>query len=299
MTARSLLVTTVLMTIFMADGVTPMDLKRSVFDQELNQIRYETAYSSIGEDRWYAESETSATSPSQSAPQFKRKSPAKAFFLSLAVPGLGQFYYGSKVKPLLFLSAEVTVWLFYDKWHGEGNDLTDKYEAFNREHWYQSRYEDFLQWTYHKTDDDSIPGFTEHLPDTRTQQYYEMTGKYDQFAWGWDDAALDGDSLYSFDSAYPPPRFDGDTTIPYSARRFTYEGMRNDANNKYDRATRMIIVSLANRLISAFEAYFITKSRNNKINKASGDFARLEMKADLKSYYTRSDTPFFTLTYKF
>jgi hypothetical protein len=26
-----------------------------------------------------------------------------------------------------------------------------------------------------------------HLPDTKTEQYYEMIGKYDQFRWGWDD----------------------------------------------------------------------------------------------------------------
>jgi hypothetical protein len=26
-----------------------------------------------------------------------------------------------------------------------------------------------------------------HLPDKKTQQYYEMIGKYEQFRWGWDD----------------------------------------------------------------------------------------------------------------
>ncbi|MFQ5454209.1 MAG: hypothetical protein ACE5D6_08490, partial [Candidatus Zixiibacteriota bacterium] len=53
------------------------------------------------------------------------KSPAKAFFLSLAVPGLGQYYYGSKIKPVLFLGAEISSWMFYFKWHNEGNDITD------------------------------------------------------------------------------------------------------------------------------------------------------------------------------
>lgn len=29
--------------------------------------------------------------------------------------------------------------------------------------------------------------FPHHLPDQKTQQYYEMIGKYEQFRWGWDD----------------------------------------------------------------------------------------------------------------
>jgi hypothetical protein len=28
-----------------------------------------------------------------------------------------------------------------------------------------------------------------HLPDTKTEQYYEMIGEYDQFRWGWEDYA--------------------------------------------------------------------------------------------------------------
>ena len=78
----------------------------------------------------------------------------------------------------------------YAKCHGDGNDITDRYEAFNRTYWHDDRYATYLFWNYGVTDDDLINSAetTHHLPDTRTQQYYEMTGKYDQFAWGWDDA---------------------------------------------------------------------------------------------------------------
>lgn len=34
-----------------------------------------------------------------------------------------------------------------------------------------------MEWVY----------FSHHLPDKKTQEYYEMIGKYDQFRWGWDD----------------------------------------------------------------------------------------------------------------
>ncbi|MGB8658566.1 MAG: hypothetical protein WCE90_12415 [Candidatus Zixiibacteriota bacterium] len=29
--------------------------------------------------------------------------------------------------------------------------------------------------------------FSHHLPNSKTQQYYEMIGEYEQFSWGWDD----------------------------------------------------------------------------------------------------------------
>ena len=40
-------------------------------------------------------------------------------------------------------------------------------------YWNQERQE----WTY----------LSHHLPDSKTQQYYQMIGKYEQFRWGWDD----------------------------------------------------------------------------------------------------------------
>ncbi len=74
-------------------------------------------------------------------------------------------------------------------------DLSECYE-FADAHWSKDEYTQWLidslgitsdtmryfdpvkqEWTY----------LTHHLPDTKTQQYYEMIGEYDQFRWGWDD----------------------------------------------------------------------------------------------------------------
>jgi hypothetical protein len=227
------------------------------------------------------------------------KSPAKAFLLSLVVPGLGQYYYGSKVKPVLFLGAEVAAWVLYFKWHGDGEDITADYEAFNRAHWFRDRYEqEYLLWAFDVTDDEDLPvgtlGISHNLPDTRTQQYYEMTGKYDQFAWGWDDAILNGEML---GPGVEP--IIGDATTPYSANRFYYESLRNDANNAFDKATRMVFVSMANHLASAFEALLTTKRINRKAQPGSDVFSRLEVKARLRSLYTRRDTPYIAFAYKF
>ncbi len=305
MSVKQVALATVLMALFITNAAASIKLKGSVFEREHHRIRYETAFQALDENSGFSDDASFSSFVTGSAESSELKSPGKAFFYSLAVPGLGQYYYGSKVKPVLFLSAEVASWIFYFKWHGQGDDLTDDYEAFNRAHWYRERYEDFLLWVYDTTDDNAIDtiGITHHLPATENQQYYEMTGKYDQFAWGWDDAELNGDTLYGdvyYDSAHAPPAIiEDEASTPHSDHRDEYEGMRNDANNKYDRATRMIFVSIANRLISAFEAYFVTKSRNNKIKQDTWDLTRLKVRTSLKSYHSYGDTPFVTFAYRF
>jgi hypothetical protein len=304
MSAKQVALATVLMTLFITNAAASIKLKGSVFEREHHRIRYETAFQALDENSSFSANDDFSSVVTGSSVSHELKSPGKAFFYSLAIPGLGQYYYGSKIKPLLFLSAEVASWAFFFKWHGQGDDLTDEYEAFNHDHWYRDRYEDFLLWVYDTTDDHAIDtiGITHHLPDSRNQQYYEMTGKYDQFAWGWDDAELNGDTLYGdvyYDSAHAPPPIIDEASTPHSDHRDEYEGMRDDANNKYDRATRMIFVSIANRLISAFEAYFVTKSRNNKMKRDTWDLTRLKVRTSLKSYHSYGDTPFVTFAYRF
>jgi hypothetical protein len=271
----------------------------SVFQQEQLKVRYNLALGPAERGQVLALSDEFATdAPPGFAASSSHKSPGKAFLLSLAVPGLGQYYYGSRVKPFIFLGAEVTAWALYFHYHGEGERITDEFEAFNRAHWSQQRYEDYLFYVYGVTSDTLVPpGTTEvshHLPDDLTQQYYEMTGKYDQFAWGWDDARLDGADLTSTVEAIT-----SSATTPYSSRRFYYEGIRNDANNNFDNATRMVFFSMANRVISAFEALFTTRSINKKSRAEENTFGDIKIKARLKSYYAYSDTPYITATFKF
>ena len=277
----------------------------SIFDTELQKVRYNLAGPSAYEagiisfDEEFGSDEPPAFDVGRG-----HKSPGKAFLLSLAVPGLGQYYYGSKMKPILFFGAEIATWAMYFNWHNEGEDLTDEFEAFNRTHWSRDAYEqDYLRMAYDVTDDEELPsgtpGITHHLPDEMTQQFYEMTGKYDQFSWGWDDAELNDSTLDDYVVSGSIPQILDDATTPYSARRFEYETMRNEANNSFDKATRMVFVSMANRLISAFEALFTTKSLNKKSQPHGDGFGNIKVKAKLKSLYTKRDTPFVTVTYKF
>ena len=292
---------TIILTLVLSSLSYGIELKPSVFGAESQKIRYAYTSASFGSEAGtLAMLDVESAKPTAGA--LKEKSPVKAFALSLAVPGLGQLYYGSKIKPFVFLGIEAAAWVMYVKFHNQGDDLTADFEAYNREHWLRTNYEDkYLLWTYGVTDDDSISAqeLSHHLPDTRTQQYYEMTGKYNQFAWGWDDAMLGGNSIDDYSAGNPPPRITGESTTPYSAHRLTYEGMRNDANNKYDDATKMLFVVLANHVISAFEAYLTTKSHNNTVEKTSEEFSRVHVGAKMRSLRTRWDTPFVQLSFKF
>ncbi|MDX9858684.1 MAG: hypothetical protein RBT76_12905 [candidate division Zixibacteria bacterium] len=230
------------------------------------------------------------------------KSPFKAFALSMIVPGAGQLYYGSKTKAVAFFAADVALWALQFKWHADGVDMEDEFEAYNRKYWSRERYEQqYLLWAYGEADDDLISEqeVSHHLPDTRTQQYYEMTGKYNQFAWGWEDAEFDGNTLDDYSAGNPPPRIISDALTPYSRLRLDYEQMRADANSKLEDARKMIMVSILNRLISGFEAYFSTKRHNDALRQYGSGESRLDVRAALASYNSLRDTPFLHVAWRF
>ncbi|MBD3402716.1 hypothetical protein GF420_07460, partial [candidate division GN15 bacterium] len=206
-------------------------LEPTTLSRELTGLRFDnttTFAQQQPEDSWEGEEEVSDFREGSNKPP-GHKSPFKAFVLSLAVPGAGQWYYGSKTKALLFFAVDVAAWGLHIKWHGDGVDMEDEFEAFNRQYWSRERYEQqYLQWAYGFTDDDLITEgeVSHHLPDTRTQQYYEMTGKYDQFSWGWADAMLNDSTLSDYSDTNPPPRITSTAVTPESALRFQYETMR-------------------------------------------------------------------------
>ena len=279
-----------------------VDLPPSFFEQDRQRIRY-SSFVSMTEPAGtlFADAQASDVDQAFESKPIKRKSPFKAFALSAILPGAGQFYCGSRIKPLLYLGAEAAAWGFQFKYRSDGDDATDAYHEFNHEHWSRTDYEKYLSLAYDVADDELVTAreVSHHLPDDLTQQYYEMTGKYNQFAWGWDDAVLNGNSLDDYIVVDTIPPIAGDSTTPYSARRFVYEGMRDDANNKYNRADKMIIVALINRLVSGFEAFFSARKINRRIVGGTSAFSLIDVDVSLKSYHSRRDTPYMKLSYKF
>ncbi len=203
---------------------------------------------------------------------FKGKSLKRAFVYSLIIPGSGEFYAGSKLKAALFFGLDLTLWILYFNYHGKGKDEEKNYKRWADDHWFE---EEYVQWLidslgidcpsydpvcdtcrYFDKEKQEWTYLSHHLPDKKTQQYYEMIGKYEQFRWGWDD--YDGSIL-------PSPNWD------------RYRDMRAVSNDWLNKAKYTAMISLANHILSAFDAAIAVK----KYNKKGERFGQIEFKTRL------------------
>ncbi len=208
----------------------------------------------------------------------KAKSTHRAFLMSLLVPGAGQVYTKSSfIKPILFLGIEAATIAGYLNFHGKGEDKRDVYEAYADENWSYDRYIQSLEhfyssaeWQYGDTakwyeSSDEFVGwtntFSEHLGGSidpvsdslrpsQDHAYYENVGKYPQFQFGWD-----GTDFTEVDSLF---------RVQNSAKKNTYLGLRKDANEEFSKATTMLFITMANHLVSAFDAALSARRHNHK-----------------------------------
>jgi hypothetical protein len=183
---------------------------------------------------------------------FKGKSLKRAFLYSLIIPGSGEFYANSRIKAIAFFGMDVALWGLYFNYHKKGKDKEKEYRNFADAHWFK---DDYTQWLIDSLDitsdttrywDDTKKEWTylsHHLPDTKTQQYYEMIGKYEQFRWGWED--------YS------------DITKTSDFRN-AYVLMRKDSNDWLKKAKNVAALSIANHILSAFDAAWSVRKYNKK-----------------------------------
>lgn len=160
------------------------------------------------------------------------KSPKRALFFSVLIPGAGEFYCHSYIKSAAFLCLEAVLWVSYANFADQGDELEDEFEKFADEHWSRQLFQQWLTTTEGENAEK-----THELPETNTQQYYEMIGKYDQFYAGWDDVKELG--------------------LKYGDRkgiRMEYMNMRKDSNDKFKKATTMVSLVILNHIVSAVDA---------------------------------------------
>ncbi len=205
---------------------------------------------------------------------YKPKSPRRAFMQSLLIPGWGQWYTGNKWKPFVFLGLETLGWVSWSGYRSNGNDIQDKYEIYADEHWEYTRYESGLENVF-DISIDTIPYiiiedgvqkervFSHHIyPNTdgsftKDETYYENLGKYDQFVYGWDD----------FNDGVPieePADTVGVEWVP--PHRADYLKQRDDSNREFSKASTVLILTMANHLLSAFEAAWSAQRYNRAID---------------------------------
>jgi hypothetical protein len=250
------------------------DLSIQKYFQKANYSSYQKLVNSnIFESDVLVASDSIKTTPTEDVYAFKGKSLKRGFIYSLILPGAGEFYANSKIKAGVFLGLEALFWTGYFTYHNKGVTKRNEYRAFANQHWSSQAYEESLL-TIYGVDLDTIESGTklppkvgwedtlvvgEKLPSSRTQQYYEMIGKYDQFRFGWDD--------------YDPEKF-------LTANRSLYLDMRSKYNKFFDRAKYAMMGSLANRILSAFDAAISVKGYNRK----GEGFSSIQMKMRMVEY---------------
>jgi hypothetical protein len=207
---------------------------------------------------------------------FKPKNTRLAFFYSMLIPGAGEFYAGSKMKPLLFLGLEASLWSGYFVYHGKGIDKEDEYKAYADLHWYPN---DYLAW-WNSLDTNDQKTYSHTLPvdeqgnPVRNHEYYENVGKYNQFSIGWDDC-------------------DQPNALP-SPNRDIYLDIRDESNRMFSRARTFTVCVLVNHVLSGFDAALTARSYNKRQER----FAGLQLKMKMREYQNES-IPQLTLTKSF
>ncbi|MBT5873620.1 MAG: hypothetical protein HOH43_09390 [Candidatus Latescibacteria bacterium] len=209
--------------------------------------------------------------PAQQVPAMSnrgRKSPARAFALSLLFPGAGELYSGRK-RGLVFSALEISALTTSIVHNGRGNDRKATSIAFANAHW------DSLLCAPNCLDP-SVG--TEQLGDSGSQQYYEQIGKYNKFQEGWDD----------FDPAH----------VGISPNRDTYVTMQHNMNQAFKRSDWAIGVILLNHFVSAIHAALLVRLDNRKLDSPPIQESKLRLHIDTFDPYGRF-APRATMTLSF
>jgi len=195
--------------------------------------------------------------------------PKKMLLFSALIPGAGELYMGSYLKGAAFFAIEVGVWTMYAVYHKKGIDKEDEFKKYANEYWDEEKY---LGW-FNNLDSLQQKAFSHQLPETKTQQYYEMIGKYDQFIVGWEDVDFNTplEDIYDI----------------YNDYREHYMDMRYDSNQLLKRATTGAYLAMFNHIFSAIDAAWTAKKHNSRIIKSA---IRMENKR-----FNSEDLPMLTL----
>ena len=203
-----------------------------------------------------------------------KKSPVLSGVLSAIVPGAGQVYNGDYWIAGIFVAVEaalITTAVVYDN---KGDDQTNLFQNYADDytnpdhHWSVVDYAEWLA-QYHDADltkililgTENLPPWEQvnwaelnaaetgshHLYPHGDQQYYEMIGKYHQYAAGWND-------------------YTGGANNDLISSNFTYySGLRGQANDYYNTASTAIVGVYINHLLSAAEAVWGATRFNSNI----------------------------------
>jgi hypothetical protein len=208
-------------------------------------------------------------------------SPSRSLVYSLALPGLAQYLNNDRARAYLYLGLEVLAITLYSSFNSEGDRQTGRVEDYVNNETGFDRIKYFRNIYIAEHGAESLPSellgsdsggafgrlkentalyadlqYLENLhgdgvhslPSTKTQQYYEMVGKYYSFYHGWKHSSM---------SAITVSQHTGET--PEHIEKYYTE--RDKMNLAYKRATWAITGLLVNHVISGLEAFISSKKR--------------------------------------
>lgn len=122
---------------------------------------------------------------------------------------------------------------------------------------------------YITSDSNSNNNFSHTMPDYGSQQYYELIAKYYQYQAGWRDYNEFHDDIGHTGSFYNE-RYVIDRGGSY-ASPFFYNGatMADEFNSDYRTSNTFLSILIANHVLSAFDAYFTLKLKQNRLQATS------------------------------
>ncbi len=113
---------------------------------------------------------------------------------------------------------------------------------------------------------ETLAAFSHTLPDFSEQQYYELVGKYYQFAPGWEDYPAWRSENGEYTLAIDPNKSGPDDSKPnVPARFFQYADDHAHANDVLRRASRVTTLLLVTHFVGAIEAAVSAKLHNDRI----------------------------------
>jgi hypothetical protein len=195
------------------------------------------------------------------------KLPKRALFFSALIPGAGELYAKSYLKAAGFFAVEVAAWAFYGTYNQKGKDKEDEFQDYADEKWDPKKwYNWYINIDSTKRD---LMTHASHMQElvlpfikgegdaNKTQQYYEMIGKYAEFVVGWEGTR--NDVLY-------------EDLLQYRREEVQiaddYMKMRAKSNDLYEKARTGTTIVMLNHLLSAIDAAWSAKIHNNRLLEA-------------------------------
>ncbi len=197
-----------------------------------------------------------------------RKSATKAVLLSLVLPGMGEVYCGRTTRAVGFFIAEAGIWTSYAYFKHRESWLEDDYINFAVQH----------------------AGID---PDGKDRFFYDMVGFYDNR-----DAYNKVSRVYTRTNPFFPEVPEWDWQWDSSSMRMEYRDIKNSSRAQGRNANYSLGLALANRVISAVDAWWSAKSYNRRFSPFYSNI-HVKLTPSLAELVRGEGSPGFMLSYKY